>query len=385
MWYKFVLIACGIIVFSPLGSRIMMNYFDFSFSFPELLFIPFSCLLYKRIRKYFILDFVLLLKLLYLLIVLFFITIIVDTYALSAVLSSLRSYVLLVGFFSFFIKSEGIELDDLLCISIGTIIGWIISSIYGIADYLAFDSNAVAVCGNMLGIPLAIAISLLQKQYKTFFLVLLLCVCLSLVAGMRRQIFVFVESLFLVFLFCQKRVLLKVLSIVGLFVCVFIAFFDSIGEFLKENIPVLYYRVFEKILMLFEGELQEGDERRTGHFTDFILNLDHYMFPRGFVSRNFVKDDTGKFIDFPLSELFYMIGGFGSILLLLLVLFTAYKCYVNYQLTKKNQAALMVILSIIMFSLLFIEGTFLSSSYTVPFTGYCLAQLFYYSNIKKCK
>lgn len=168
MWYKFVLIACGIIVFSPLGSRIMMNYFDFSFSFPELLFIPFSCLLYKRIRKYFISDFVLLLKLLSLLIVLFFITIIVDTYALSAVLSSLRSYVLLMLFFSFFIKSEGIELDDLLCISIGTIIGWIISSIYGIADYLAFDSNAVAVCGNMLGIPLAIAISLLQKQYKTF-------------------------------------------------------------------------------------------------------------------------------------------------------------------------------------------------------------------------
>lgn len=371
------LLLFGFFAFSPFSTYLLMDILHFPFSAPELFLIPFLFLLKKRVLLLSINIYALTLFL-WCLFLLLILSVLWGVFPLNSLLGTLRIYLYMFFCMSCSNKSQGIALDSITYISIGTIVGWIVCSYLTISLYLNGDSETVAVCGNMLGIPLAILIPALKKQYRIFLIVLFLCLILSLMSGMRRQILIFLESIFLFFLFTQWKEKKKIMAIVGCLIFMITVCFGDIESYMKEEVPVLYYRVFDKTEQFISGDTNDADSGRTDNFYNFITDIDEYVLPHGFVSRDTLNHEVGKFIDFPLSELFYTLG-YGAIVLLLWLLLMFYRVY---RLSRRyNIINLKVYMSmaIVMFSLLFLEGTFLSSSYTVPFTGYCLGQLYYNS------
>jgi hypothetical protein len=360
-----------------------MDMAGFPISLPELLFLPFLILFRK---KYHFSSIGLIRTIIFISswILLIFISILVDNYSLTAILSTSRSYLTLIIAYLLFSKENNVSLDDIMYVSLGATLGWFFSSIYGINSLLNGDTESIARTGNMIAIPLLLSIAAFKKHKKVLLFSIILCIAISIAAGMRRQIVVFVMSLFLTYSFLSLRNLKQFLSklfTLSLIVITFIIFLPQIRTYVKTNIPLLYFRVFEKTEMLFSGKNNaSGDNLRLNNMGNIVNNLTDYIIPRGFVSRRMKEDNGGAFIDFPLSELLYMFGIFLTLLLLTIFIIFTIRCY--YQSNKtNNESMIFVILSIIMFMLLFLEGTFLSSSYVAPFTGYCLGRLKFHSKL----
>jgi hypothetical protein len=378
------LILMGFFCFSPFGTTLIMDIFEIPISIPELLFIPFLFIFRKR---YYFSNpgYVRLFIYLFLWIVIIIISLLANNYSLSAILGSARSYFTLIVAYLVFSKDNNVSLEDIMFISLGSTIGWLCSSIYGISSFLAGHSKSIAMTGNMLTIPLLISIAVLRKRNKIFLWAIILCLAISLTSGMRRQIVVFLCSLFLTYGFLSVRNIKRFLVqsfVLVVIVINFIFFLPPIEGYLKENIPILYYRIFEKSEMLLSGKGRiSGDSYRTNNMTSLMENISDYIVPMGFVSRQTLKDENaGRFIDFPLMELFYMFGVFFALLILFFIgIYTIGCCYQS--LVSRNDAIIFVILSFIMLMLLFLEGTFLSSSYVAPVTGYCLGRIKYHSRL----
>ena len=377
------LMLMGFIVFSPFGTILLMDKIGLPISIPELLFLPFIYIFRKR---YHFSPIGKIRALIYITIwvLLIFISFIADNYSASLIISSSRTYLTLIIAFLFFSKKNDVSLDDVMYISLGATLGWLYSSLYGINLYLNGDAETISRTGNMLSIPLLISISIFRKHNKTFFFSIILCVLLSLTSGMRRQIVVFIASLVISYGFLFIRRSKKYFSsILMLFFLtgIFVLFLPNIGEYFESNVPQLYYRVFEKSSSIFpDGTINTQDNSRIENIVSTFDNISEFILPRGFISRRTEKDGTGGYIDFPLSELFYMFGVFISLALLLVLIYLTVKCYKN-SLENDSESQIFVIMSIILFMLLFLEGTFLSSSYTSPFTGYCLGHLKYNSRV----
>jgi len=377
------LVSMGFVVFSPFGTILIMDYLGFPLSLPELLFIPYLFIFRKRyifspVGKMRVIVFI------SLWILMIFISILAQRYSLIAVISSSRTYLTLIIAYLIFSKKNNVSLDDIMYISLGATLGWLYSSVYGINLYLEGTTGVVSRVGNMIAIPLLISISVLKKHNKTLLLAIILCIAISITAGLRRQIAVFLASLFLTYgiLFFKnfkknKKQFFELILIILLFLTVL----PQISNYVKENIPVLYFRVFQKSENFLKGENdQSGDSIRLENMSYLIRDFSDYIIPKGFISRRTIEDGTGNFIDFPLLELFYMFGFLLALILLLVFGIQTFRCY-KQSLKTNNDSLVFVILSIIMFMLLFLEGTFLSSAYVAPFTGYCLGQLKYHSKL----
>jgi hypothetical protein len=159
--------------------------------------------------------------------------------------------------------------------------------------------------------------------------------------------------------------------------------FSWVSNYIQENIPALYFRVIEKTELFLKGDIEStGDLNRVQNISG-KLDLTRYIYPQGFVSRQTKgdNDDGGGYIDFPLSELFYTFGFIISFILLLGLFTQITFCYKNREKTN-NESLVFFTIGILLIILFFIEGTFLSSTYVTPITGYCLARIKYYSNIK---
>lgn len=380
---KISLIVMGFLVFSPFSSILVMDMLGFPMSLPELLFLPFLIIFRKR---YYFSPFGSIRDIIFfsLWIIMIIISVLADNYSIVAILSSSRSYLTLVIAYLLFSKKNNVMLDDVMYISLGATLGWLYSSIYGINIYLLGYADVVSRCGNLLSIPLLISIAVFRKHNKILILSIILCIAISLTSGMRRQIVVFLMSVFLAygFLFLRniKQFFTKLFTL-GLPVIIFVVFLPQIKDYVESNIPDLNYRVFSKTEMFLSSvNYASGDEARLNSISDMTNNFSDYIVPKGFVSRRMIEDSGGAFIDFPLSELLYMFGAFLTVLLLSFFIIQTIRCYYQSSITN-NDSMIFVVLSIIMFMLLFLEGTFLSSSYVAPVTGYCLGRLKYYSKL----
>jgi hypothetical protein len=377
------LILLGFLVFSPFSSVLIMDMLGSPISLPEILFLPFVYLLRKRysfspVFTYRTLIFILVW------LSMISISLIAGNYSLLAILASSRTYLLIIITFLFFSMDNNVSLDDVMYISLGATLGWFLSSIYDISNYLAGNSMVISRTGNLLAIPLLIGIAIYRKNYKILIIGIVLCVAVSLTAGMRRQIVVFLVSLFLSYIFMSmgsvKR-FVKQSAIFVLLIAVFILFLPQIEHSLKKNIPILYYRVVVKTEKLLSGKTgSTGDDIRVNEIGNLKKEIKDFILPHGFVSRRTEMDATGRFIDFPLSELFYTFGAVFTLTLLTFIFFITFCCF-YYSLHGYKDGIIFVIISIIMIMLLFLEGTFLSSTYVAPFTGYCLGRLKYFSRI----
>jgi len=377
------LVIMGFLVFSPFSTILVMKYFGLPISLPEVLFLPFLFIFRKRyyfasvvsIRSIIIISSWILLIL---------ISILEARYTVTIILSSSRTYLTLLIAYLFFSKANNVTLDDVMYISLGVTLGWLYSSIYEINSYLTGDVTTIALTGNMLAIPLLISIAAFKKHNKILFFSIILLIAVSITSGMRREIVVFVVSLFLTFGFMSvgnTKQFLSKLFIISIPVIFFFSFYSQIGKYVESNVPVLYYRVFQKTEMLFSSKTgNTGDSDRLNNMSNKVNNFSEYLIPRGFVTRRTLEDDGGGYIDFPLSELLYMFGFLLTFILLLIFGIQTFHCYKRSSITD-NDGIIFVILSMIMFMLLFLEGTFLSSSYVAPFTGYCLGRLKFHSKL----
>jgi len=372
----------GILVFSPFGSFLVMDVLGLPMSLPELLFIPFFIIYRKRyqfspiggVRAFIFFT---------LWVIMLSISILVKEYSTSAVISSSRTYLTLIISYLFFSRENNVSLDDVMYISLGSTIGWLISSFIGISVYLSGQAPTVARCGNMLALVLLISIAMFRRHNKVLLFSIFLCTLLSLTSGMRRQIVVFLASLLLSYLLLSIKNVNKFLQytlLLTLAIVLFLIFLPRIEDYLKTSAPQLYFRIFQKTEMFLTGKSEKsGDLVRIKIMSNMVQNFGDYIIPKGFVSRRTATDNTGRFIDFPLSELFYTFGFF-SIFILLGIIICTIGCFYQY-FNWRSDSAIFVVVALIMLMLLFIEGTFLSSSYVTPFTGYCLGSLKRYSRI----
>lgn len=379
-----VLLLLGCLVFSPLGSTIALDFFHFPVSVPELfllLFIPFLKERFhfkslKGIHVFFILTIWL---------ILIWEAFLIGTYSYYAILSTARSYMYVCIFYFLFNQENNVQLDDILCVSLGCLLGWCIESVIQLY-YAIVSGNAPASYGTMLCIPLLFGITIFEKRYRLLVFVLLLCVVLSLIAGIRRQIAVSVVSLFLIYSFIglqNYHRFFKLASCSLLFLGVLFVFMPSIEKQTEEISPLLHHRIFVKTQALLNGDAEKsGDDIRKKSIQMLFDNLNDYLYPRGFVSKQTNTDiNTGIYNDLPLLELCYSFGVIITFVILLYFLYASFRCIKFYFLFHEKESILFVISFFIMVMLLFLEGGFISYPYAVPITGLCLGRLHYFSRI----
>ena len=371
----------GMLVFSPFSSLLLINWLHFPFSMPELLFIPFFCFLrYKKII--FSIDKIDFVKLFTCWVLLLGISFLVSEYSYIQLLSSSRSYLYLILFYSIFKKTDSFTIDELIYVILGSIVAWTFCSFYNLQISKVNDNFLGVSYGALLTIPLFISYFLCKRNVSIFFIGSLSLLLLSFTSGLRRQILVTVLSVFFSLFFSMKKSLKHSVSffiVLFFFSFVLIYYWDTAEGYIKNEYPLLYYRVFSKTELFLSGEGSVGDQTRTANFDYLYHHIGDYCFPKGFVSKQFGGDEKlGIFNDFPLLELFYLLSFPITIILIIYWIFVFYKC-TKAALRGREGAIMFSISFLILMCLLFLEGSFLTHPYATPITGYCLGRLYYYS------
>jgi Kef-type K+ transport system membrane component KefB len=131
--------------------------------------------------------------------------------------------------------------------------------------------------------------------------------------------------------------------------------------------------------MLVNNDISETDLFRY----DMIINIEDHIqwniFPKGFVTKRSI--DNNIYIDFPIYELFYMIGMPLCFIIFLVFAYRIIYHLKNFIFNKVRESEFCIVLSILLIILLFTEGTFLNYPFTTPFTGYALARIFSNNNL----
>lgn len=372
----------GILVFSPFSSIITLDYLKLPLALPELLFIPFIFIINNKVNILSITK----QKRTYILIILYltllFLAILIGDYLPFDILSSSRGYLYIGLFYLIFCKKNNFTLNDTLFVTFGSLIGWAVVSYINLQKSFVSAEEIISY-GALLAIPLFISISLYKKNYSIFIIGMICIIFVSLTAGLRRQMAIVILSLlftvFFLLLNNPKRFFSVSILIILLFIPLSISL-PRIETLLKENAPVIYHRVFVRTEILLKGEKTGGDVTRNNNFIYLKDNLDSYIFPRGFVSKHTLKvKGTGRYIDFPLLELFHVLSIPLALLMILYFLHYAIKCTIMLLKYKSDGAFVALISFLIILSLLFLEGTFITYAYATPFTGLCLGMLKYYS------
>lgn len=362
-----------------------MELLGFSGSYPEILFLPFL-FYYKSKFRFTHASSLVWIKYLSIWVLLLLISFIIGRYSTMEILGSSRTYLTLIISFVFFYKWNNLDLDFLMYLALGSIVGWIISSLFYANLYLTGQIETISATGNLLAIPILLSISFFKKHFKVFNISIILLILLSLTSGMRRQAIIFVLTILIIFIilfFISNKEFKRLFKTLLIFILFSVITFSWVSNYLQENIPALYFRVIEKTELFLKGDVEStGDINRIDNIAS-KLDLTRYLYPHGFVSRQTkgIDDDGGGYIDFPLSELFYTFGFIISFILLVILFTQITFCFKNRKKTN-NESLVFFTVGVLLIILFFIEGTFLSSTYVTPITGYCLARIKYYSNIK---
>lgn len=378
---KVLLVLMGLFAFSTFSSTVS-SFLHFPLTLPEPFFIIFLILLRKRFLPISI-DGGLFIILTIILVFSVLLSQIVGTYSLYAVLSSARGYLYLFLFYTVFKKNNKLTVDDLLYISFGTLIGWSVACIISFQNILSNPNDNFQTYGNMITVALFIIIAILKRQWKLFAVGMTLLLVISFMSGIRRVIAVILMAfvLSLLFQYLKRRKSLLRLFVTSLLIAIpFFYIVPAIGNYAEENAPALYFRLFTKSERFFSGESDTSDDYRKESFIQFQEDLGNYMLPRGMVSNQYLTDEgTGIYMDFPLLALSYIFSFPIAFLLVVFFMIKTFQCYMYYKFTTDMPAGVFTIAIMIMFFLLFVEGSFLVHPYITPFTGLCLGRVCYYS------
>ena len=370
----------GFFVFSGISSRITIGYMNLPFSMPELVLIPFLFLLWKKIKsvKVYIRDIIISAFICFFLII---VGLLYGQFPLFSMLSSGRSWLyLLVALFAFS-RPNQINSKDLLWLASGSLLAWMVEAMlnYRNLTQFIFDQNFIVTYGLMLAVPIALSSTMHRKLYLLEIIILLILSAAVVFAGIRRLMAVaaiaFMISVFLSMI--TNRI--KLISFVAasmIVLSMFMVFLPQVSSYMETTSYGMYHRVFGKANDFIDsGELSSSDRGRQEDIIALSNNFLDYTLPRGMVSVRTGSDKgTGDFNDYPLLQLFWI---FSWPVALVIVGWIANLLFANYKkfIKLRDETSMVnVCCLLIMFVLLFLEGTFIEYPYATPITGLILGR-----------
>lgn len=313
--------------------------------------------------------------------------IILGNFSVGGILSVARSYllILLFAFIAFNIKMDKKFYAILFLVSMGSIIGWALYIQGKLTGFFPWGEKDTlfAFYGNMLSIPLGI--SLVFSFFPNIFLIVAILVAnlyVSFTSGLRRQMLVSLSSFAIYYLFYLFRnAAFKTLIPVIMIIAGVVIAFPIIEEKVADYSPYLYQRVFVRSV---ETGNIDSDDVRKEHFSQMLDQADQLILPHGFVSkRTQVDKGTGVFVDTPVYELFYTFGIPAVIFFFIFLIYRVIKMFICYIKHGTPPLSVWFINGFVFLMLLFVEGTMLSWTYTVPFTGLILGSIIRYGNSRR--
>ena len=370
--YVLIVISMGFFVFSPISSMITLQYIKLPIAMPELLFVPFALLLRNKIKSISIKSRDIVVPIV-LIVILLLVGIIYDIFTLVGMLSTSRSWLYLLICINVFRKRNLITSEDLMWLALGSMGGWLYSSLYNY-QYLLIDTerNFAATYGAMLSIPLFFSVAMNKKKPILLYIGLSLLVGIVVFAGIRRALAVAVVSLIISFYFSAKSkknfILYSILTITVVFALGTVM--PLLRDYTYNTSSGMYNRIFGRTELYLEGDIDSSDQGRMNRIGDLFDNFIDYTIPRGMVSLQTEKEKgTGIFNDYPLYQLCWM---FGWPVTLFIICYFLHILWINrrrYNKNKDSTSMTSVNCLIVMFMLLFLEGTFLTYPYATPITG----------------
>lgn len=377
----------GLIVFSSLGSTIMIDYFHFPMSLPEVLFLPFLILLRKKMRSIKV-DVSEVIGVVLFCIFLVLIGLLYGQYSLFSMLSSARAWIYLLICFFLFKRKNSITNSDLSWLCFGSICAWFIDSQLNFKSLMAgmINGHFVTTYGLMLAVPYFFSSTLYRKKYILFIVSIFIISGTILYAGIRRLLAVTVVTLiFAVFLSLKKsgKRVLPYIIVCSLLVSGFIIAMPTVENYMKEQSYGMYYRIFIKTEAMTDNTT-DIDTKRQRHFSDLAEDFIDYTVPRGMVSMKTSQDkEAGKFNDFPLYQLCWIFSWPVTLIILSYFIVVFLRNFEKYNRIKDETSIISVNCILIMFFLLFLEGTFIEYPYATPITGVILGRALLNSKTKR--
>lgn len=371
----------GFFVFSSLSSTIMQDYLNFPISMPELLLIPFLFLLRKKIttirfeRTHIVIT-------IFILFILFVLGLLYDEFPIYGMLSSTRSWFYLFVCLFAFSRPNQITNNDLMWLSLGSIIAWLMDSLMNYQKVIAsaaVDEQYVTY-GLLLAVPVFISLTINRSYYLLALIGFLIVASTGVFAGIRRLLVVLLLSILTTIIFSLIRKKKRIFAYTIFFILgssIIVSTLPMIKEYVYQTSPMMYYRVFQRTENFLEtGDSGSvGDESRQNHLNNFFENLEEYILPRGMVSpKNKRGQTTGKFNDYPIYQLSWIFGWPIAFLILIYVFIVLLRNLKKYFKRNDEVAFVSVNCIMVMFMLLFLEGTYIEYPYATPITGVLLGR-----------
>lgn len=382
--YEYILLLLmGALCFSTLTTVIAQNYLHLPMTLPELFFIPLFFLLRDRFgclrleRNTFG-------GLLILLMLLVLWGLVLGQFGAPSILSAARGFLYLFLFYCIF-KNRRSQYDEetIIIICLGSIIGWFVTSRMNM-QILIDTQETSQDYGNMLSVALFMIFTIMQKRWRLFLIGFIMILSICIFSGIRRVILVsFLAFLIPIMLqiIANKKSIIKQILLAGVVVVPIVIAIPFVKGTVEELSPILYYRIFEKTEQSVKGESNASDDFRKSMMNDFVSSSLDYIFPRGMISTHTTRDKgVGTFMDIPLTALSHMFSLPIAIIIVLYYLLCSLRCILLFKKKGEMSAGVYGAMGGIMFTLLFVEGSFLMFPFITPFTGLCLGRIVFYSH-----
>ncbi len=371
----------GFFVFSSLSTTITQNYLNLPVSMPELLLLPFLFLLRKKISTIQIKSRHII-KTLIILVVLLGIGLLFDEFPLFGMLSSTRSWFYLLVCMFAFSRPNQISNNDLMWLSFGSILAWLVDSLLNYQKAIAYAAlnEQYVTYGLMLAVPIFLSLTINKSSYILSLFGFLIITSTGVFAGIRRLLVVLLLTILtsmFISLFRKKKRIFSYTIIFFIGSAIIISALPIIKEYVYQTSPVMYYRVFQRTENYIEtgSSGSEGDISRQNHINAFFDNIEDYTLPRGMVSpKNKRGLSTGEFNDYPIYQLSWL---FGWPIAFLIVAYLFRVLFLNLQkYNRRNDESAFVSVNciMVMFMLLFLEGTYIAFPFATPITGVLLGR-----------
>ena len=374
-------VLLGFIVFSSFDTTLCLDILHFPQLFPELLIIPF-CFLLKKKFKTLRIDVHLFLRLLYVLVFLLILAIVIGKFEIIGILSIFRSFLYMIFFVCIFKNPNHIDTDDIQWLTLGSLLGWFYDSHINFTRLIVDFNMENITYGLLLAFPLFFSIVYVKKKYCLAIVGLGLSLGIFIYAGIRRIIAVFLISiivLFVIELIGQFKKIFSIILISGILIVTYYLFSVQIESYVMEASPQLHYRMYVRTEQTMGGNSGDADKKRMNNLSEFEKQGELLFIPRGLYTNHTSEKGAGIFNDMPLAALTWVLGLPITVLLLLSLIIKTKKAFNNYIKSDNTDIVPYVVSMIVMFTMLFLDGSFLSYVYCAPITGMCIGKILFYS------
>lgn len=370
------LFLLGVIVFSPVSSKLMLDLLQFPLALPELLVIPFIPIITRHFK--FAIKARGIFSAAIFTVFMILAAIVSSDFGIYAILSTARGYFYIMFVYFLFRSKHDINWNSLYLICWGSVFGWVgLAALSTSLTILGLSQdNNIAVYGNYIALALTIAIPIYKTQRARVLYVFFVVAMLCLFSGLRRVILISVLSYIVAILlnpniFNRRNLISLIAGIATLYLL-----FSPIRNVVKEHSQNLYIRIFLKSESLISSERSESDRTRFSHFSNFRNTMDEHWLPRGFVTKQTMADNAGGYMDAPYKEFRHMFGILLGSLVLLFSMVNLVVLIIIFIKVKSIKSYVGLVLFAVVTALFGVEGSFLNFTYIVPFTGLSLSLMF---------